>query len=398
MAGGDFWSALLAQRQAHWDALRDAGPVVERDGVYHLTRRAEVVAALRDPDVFSAAIRAGVGGFEVVSLPLVQAMDSPEHDRYREALRPMFGPQVVGAHLPDATRQAGALVDRVVGDGTCDVMRLVRQYGVEVMQSFLGLPPQEGAEVFTCKHAAMFGARGTPEHLAAVFRLFGYVSAAVDERRRNPLPGLLSQLQGALGDTDAISIGYSLLGGAGNNENIVLGSAFLALACNPPLRRLLCADPGQTKVLVDEVLRLDAPSPWLPRVTTCEVTVGGVRIPAGSEVRVHLGAINRDDGDDGITVTDGRIVRHRNWAFGAGPHRCPGANLARAVMTTLINEWLRRIPDFEVAESPSLPEQAVELPSLRLRWDEADTDMFSMAHRAFTRAALCRTGSMPSGG
>jgi cytochrome P450 len=34
--------------------------------------------------------------------------------------------------------------------------------------------------------------------------------------------------------------------------------------------------------------------------------------------------------------------------FGAGAHRCPGASLARMEMRIMVEEWLRRIPDFAV--------------------------------------------------
>ena len=38
MAGGDFWLVLAAQRKTACDALRNAGPVVEINGVYPLGR------------------------------------------------------------------------------------------------------------------------------------------------------------------------------------------------------------------------------------------------------------------------------------------------------------------------------------------------------------------------
>ena len=44
---------------------------------------------------------------------------------------------------------------------------------------------------------------------------------------------------------------------------------------------------------------------------------------------------------------DGKV--HRHWGFGGGPHRCLGSHLARMELTLVINEWLRRVPDFELA-------------------------------------------------
>jgi cytochrome P450 len=43
---------------------------------------------------------------------------------------------------------------------------------------------------------------------------------------------------------------------------------------------------------------------------------------------------------------------NRHVAFGAGIHRCAGSNLARMELQVAIEEWLARIPEFEL-EDPS---------------------------------------------
>jgi cytochrome P450 len=44
---------------------------------------------------------------------------------------------------------------------------------------------------------------------------------------------------------------------------------------------------------------------------------------------------------------DGKV--HRHWGFGGGPHRCLGSHLARMELTLIVNEWLKRVPDFHLA-------------------------------------------------
>lgn len=207
---------------------------------------------------------------------------------------------------------------------------------------------------------------------------------------------------------EAIAASFVVFGGGGANEATAAALVFAALAADPQLRSLLRADPEQTRAFVDEVLRLEPPSsPWIRRSTTREVTIGDVTIPAGAEVKLHTACVNREDSGDDITIADGRIVRRRHWTFGAGPHRCPAANLARLELTVLINAWLARIPDFGVAGCPPIPQhrrlaphqltderlslippEAAALQRLLLRWDTADTGIYSAAHQAFERAAL----------
>ena len=41
--------------------------------------------------------------------------------------------------------------------------------------------------------------------------------------------------------------------------------------------------------------------------------------------------------------------------FGNGVHRCPGAALGHAELVIVLEEWLKRIPDFAVAPNKKLP-------------------------------------------
>ncbi|MBK6658406.1 MAG: cytochrome P450 [Proteobacteria bacterium] len=57
--------------------------------------------------------------------------------------------------------------------------------------------------------------------------------------------------------------------------------------------------------------------------------------------------------------------------FGHGIHRCPGAILGRQELVITLQEWLKRIPDFELANTQPLRTNGgivASLPALELRW------------------------------
>jgi cytochrome P450 len=162
----------------------------------------------------------------------------------------------------------------------------------------------------------------------------------------------LSQLltgDDALDDAEAIGLSYLFVLAGLDTVTAAMTAALLELARNPQLRATLRDDPSQMSVFVEEIVRLEPPAPMVPRVTTAEVTIGDVTLPPDTQVRLCIGAINRDDSDSTSTndvVMDGKV--HRHWGFGGGPHRCLGSHLARMEMTLIIGEWLHRIPEFSL--------------------------------------------------
>jgi cytochrome P450 len=86
-----------------------------------------------------------------------------------------------------------------------------------------------------------------------------------------------------------------------------------------------------------------------------------------------MAAVNRDGSDAMSTddlVMDGKV--HRHWGFGGGPHRCLGSHLARMELTVIVGEWLKKIPEFELAPgyTPEIrfPAKTFALKSLPLRY------------------------------
>lgn len=374
------WAGLpmAADRGVGWKTLRDAGRVVLVDGWYHLTRREDVLAALRNPEVFSSRKAFDMLGSPLPLVPI--AFDPPEHTRFRKILQPFFSPHTLSEALPSLQRQAIEIIDAVAAKGECDVMAdIAIPYPSQVFLTLFGLPLGDRDRLIAWKDAVIALAdRPSLEDadLTPALELFTYLTDAIAERRKNPGRDILSQVltgEDRLDDAEAIGLSYLFVLAGLDTVTSALGAALLELARNPELRATLRDDPEQVNLFVEEIVRLEPPAPVVPRVTTEPVTIGDVTLPAGSPVRLCLGAINRDDSDTTSTndvVMDGKV--HRHWGFGGGPHRCLGSHLARMELILIVNEWLRKIPEFELAANctPEIvfPAQTFALDTLPVRF------------------------------
>jgi cytochrome P450 len=99
-----------------------------------------------------------------------------------------------------------------------------------------------------------------------------------------------------------------------------------ALLASAVLRALTSGDPRgtqTTQVELEETLRLESPVQYVPRVSTCHMTIAGQPIRPGERLLLSLGSANRD------TRHDSRGKTTRSLSFGSGVHSCPGSPVAR---------------------------------------------------------------------
>jgi cytochrome P450 len=345
---------MATDRAAGWTTLRDAGAVVLGDGVYYLTRREDVLAALRNPEIFSSKSAFDILGSPLPLVPL--ALDPPEHTRFRKILQPFFSPHTLGAMLPSLQVQAIEMIDAVAAKSECEAMsELAIPYPSQVFLTLFGLPLEDRDRLIRWKDAIIdLGLLETLEgaDLTPAIELTGYLVEAIAAHRQNPGADILSQLltgDDPLNDEEALGLSYVFVLAGLDTVTAAIGAALLELARRPELCVLLRENPDRTGVFIEEMVRLEPPAPIVPRVTTQDVDIAGFAIPAGSRVWLCLGAINREgsdatSGDD--LVMDGKV--HKHWGFGGGAHRCLGSHLARMELNLVVSEWLSRIPAFEL--------------------------------------------------
>src|SRR5271165_4170902 len=81
-----------------------------------------------------------------------------------------------------------------------------------------------------------------------------------------------------------------------------------------------------------------------------DVEIGGRGVRAGDKVLVYWASANRDEHE--FSRADRFVVEreeNRHIAFGAGPHRCTGSNLARLNLRIAVHEIVQRLGDISLA-------------------------------------------------
>jgi cytochrome P450 len=129
----------------------------------------------------------------------------------------------------------------------------------------------------------------------------------------------------------------------------LLGNAAVVLAANPDQRATVAADPAMIPAAIEELLRLEPPSPVNGRWTTRDIELHGTVIPKDSKVLLLTGSAGRDDR---VFADPDRFDVRRSTAhhlsFGHGAHFCIGAALARLEGRVALEETLSRFPEWSI--------------------------------------------------
>ena len=141
------------------------------------------------------------------------------------------------------------------------------------------------------------------------------------------------------------SIGVMIVGGfqepAHGTANTVLG-----LLSDIEQARAVAADPGTlAPEAVKEGLRWIAPFGMTEKLTTRDIVLGEVLIPAGTEIALVLGSANRDERRfDQPDRFDVARPNKAHASFGYGVHFCVGNYVARQLIQVCVEELLGRLP------------------------------------------------------
>lgn len=336
--------------------------------VHLITRYNDVKAVLSNHEQFSSSRPAG---FVMPGAPPLCAdegadpragnllgLDPPEHQRLRRMLSGEFTTRRMARLQPRIAEIVERQLDKIERHGV--PTDLVSTFALPipslVICELIGVP-HDDREAFQRRSDRQLDlSLPFAERYELQRDSHDYMRSLVRQARIHPDDDMLGMLVCEHGDklTDqelTAICGLLLLAGHETTSN-TLGLGTLALLRHPDQLAAVRDDPDAVSPAIEELLRyLSVLHNSMPRITTSDVEICGVTIPAGELVLASLAAANRDPAFlDEPDVLDIHRDAAGHVAFGHGVHHCLGAPLARMELRIALPALFRRFPHLALAE------------------------------------------------
>ncbi len=317
-------------------------------------RHADAMRLLTEPETFSNNVS------DRVSVP--NGMDAPEHRRYRELIEPYFSANRVEAFRPVCQTIAEETVGAIDAGKPFEAMsELAEEYALRVQCAFMGWPDRYREILRQWLHkqqaATLAGDRAALKAIASEFD--GYIHELIDERVRlgqkapndNTTALMNERVDGRpLSHEELVSLLRNWTVGEVGTISASVGILLNYLARYSDLQAHLRNNPQELSAAIDEILRIDAPLMSNRRRTTCPVHLGGRDLDAGERLTLLWASVNRDECVFGDPDRFDPVKNApNNLLYGAGPHVCPGAPLARMELTVFMSAVLTETQNIELA-------------------------------------------------
>lgn len=294
-----------------------------------------------------------------------------DHRRLRQSVVEAFTPAAVGIQKPlIATRINDTFDNLDYGHPIEWVSAVAGTIPAPTLATAIGIPGPLMSEfcLLASDAARMAGAIDSPTEAEVVHRavltLADLSDSCVkerlsDEHIRNPSTNLLDRLAEAhlAGDLTLDEIAALVItiivAGTETTRHLLSNIGLLAATCPDVIDSVRC-DPTRASRVVDELLRWSPIAKGLKRWATNDDDINGTPIERGDTLYLPFGAANNDPAvfacPEQFDPSRPNLPDH--LAFGAGPHRCLGANLARLQATTLLHAVALRTTSITLTGEP----------------------------------------------
>lgn len=304
-------------------------------------------------------------------LPFHAVFDVDLYGEIRRAHSQPLRPKSVTALESRIRVLANERLDMLLPQGSFD---LTQDYGgivvAAIVCELLGISPDLAPQVLAAVNAGSLAEAGVGVDTAAARPNYLEFLVPVVQGRRAQPKGDLPIVDGLLGyrlpdgsALDDVEVATQMLcifiGGTETVPKIVAHGLW-ELSQRPDQLAAVRADPaGNVAVAREEMIRYCAPAQWFARTARKPFTIHGETIRPGQRIITLLASASRDEREypEPDEFIWNRPIR-RSLAFGRGQHFCIGYHLARLEVAVLVQEWLRRVPDFAIRS-----QDATRLPS-----------------------------------
>ena len=360
----------IADPYRYFAALRENAPFHRnRDGTIVLTRYDHIVAAYRDPKVWSSDKRADFAPKFGTTAPLyehhtssVVFVDPPDHTRIRKLFQFAFTRKALAAFEPRITTLVDGFLDRFEEAGQMEVVEdFSFKLPIEVVCDMLGVPAADrlllrdwALAILTALEPKLTQAQ-LDKGNAAVVDFKAYLRDLLKHRRANPGQALATEVLTVLADAEEdgerlseIELLHScifMLNAGHETSTNMLSHGVHEMLRHPDQIAALHSDATLIEPMVEEVLRYHAPIQINNRRAISNTEIDGTPLPAGTSVHMIIASANRDPAQfpdpDRFDITR-RPNRH--LSFGLGVHICAGNALARLEATIAFQRLFQRFP------------------------------------------------------
>jgi cytochrome P450 len=341
--------------------MRSSCPVARSDahgGFWVVTKYEDVLRVAQDWVTFSSAEGLNIPATSAHVRNIPVEVDPPEQRVYKRLINAHFTPKRIASWEGPTRELVTRLLDAVIETGACEFMDDVARPlpSRAFFELALAAPAEDLARV-----ARLASASSVPDHpegRECWAGLSAWISQFVERRRSAPPRGdvvdavLTAEVEGRpLTGQETVGIIQLLILGGLETTAGALGLTMLRFCRQPEIPALLRREPERIPAAVEELLRLDSPFIAIGRTVTRNVELGGRQLTRGDKVLVYWASANHD-GDEFADPDAFAVDRaaNRHLAFGAGPHRCIGSNLARMNLRVAIEELVRRLDNLALAD------------------------------------------------
>ncbi|NTH16722.1 cytochrome P450 [Agrobacterium rhizogenes] len=357
-------------------------------GVWIVTRHEDVELILTEWTTFSSAANSPEVPAEFrdrfpssIMADSIVAIDPPRHTEARNVIQRGFAKPKIDPLEAVIEARAHEIIDGFANNGTAEIMNTYcLELTTRTLMALFDLPIEDRKFFEQLRDdsirilASSYEPMQEPEKSQIWDRYITgheYFRRLVDERRNSDAKDIVSTMASAVDSKGApalsaerIALHLVEIAFAGTDTTAqMMANAIIFLNEHPEALAAAKADPALWSRVFEETIRRRPSAPFAGRVTTKDVEMQGITIPAGEPIWTSLVAANTDPRHHKCPMHFDihRDVPQDHLSFTKGRHTCPGAPLARLQGAVGLRVLFERIPNLRV-----VPDQPLDFAPLAM--------------------------------